>query len=167
MARIHLVIGPVGSGKSTFAQSLTQQHRALRLTLDDWMTTLFRPDRPEDDVMQWYVERVERCIDQIWRVASDALESGMDVVLEIGLIRKHDRERFYARVDREACDLSVYALDAPREVRRERVMRRNEEQGKTFSMVVPPEVFELASDMWEAPDEQEVADRQVQVVSPT
>ena len=57
--------------------------------------------------------------------------------------------------------LVVYVLDAPRDVRRERVLRRNAEQGETFSMVVPPHIFELASDLWQPPGEAECAERSV------
>jgi hypothetical protein len=52
-------------------------------------------------------------------------------------------------------------LDAPRELRRERVLRRNTQQGATFSMVVPPHIFELASDLWQPPGEAECAQRNV------
>lgn len=45
---------------------------------------------------------------------------------------------------------NVYALDAPREVRREQGRRSN-----TFSMVVPDHGFNIASDMWEPPDQDE------------
>jgi hypothetical protein len=45
-------------------------------------------------------------------------------------------------------------------------MRRNVEQGETFSMVVPPEFFELASDLWEVPDEAEREGRTVRFVLP-
>src|SRR5687768_55420 len=43
-ARVHLVLGPVGAGKSTFALELARSSGAVRLTLDEWMTELFRPD---------------------------------------------------------------------------------------------------------------------------
>src|SRR5688500_7324961 len=33
LPRIHLIVGPVGAGKSTFATELATRHRALRLTL--------------------------------------------------------------------------------------------------------------------------------------
>lgn len=157
MPRVHLVIGPVGSGKSTFASGLSRERSALRLTLDEWMVVLFRPDRPEDPNarFEWYVSRVARCVEQIWRVTDRALEAGTDVVLEIGLVRRQDREAFYSRVDAAARDLTVYVVDAPRQVRRGRVRRRNQEQGETFDMVVPDEIFELASDMWDPPDEDE------------
>jgi predicted kinase len=162
-ARIHLVVGPVGAGKSTFALALSRQHGALWFNLDEWMADLFRPDRPATALVEWYVERAERCVDQIWKLTTRAIDAGMHVVLEIGLIRRADRERLYRRVDAAGHDLVVYVLDAPREVRRERVESRNREKGETFSMVVPPHLFEMASDMWEPPDEDERRARDVRV----
>lgn len=163
--RIHLVIGPVGAGKSTFVRQLVQQHRAVPLNLDDWMATLFSPDRPSSpdtaDVMAWYVPRTLRCLAQIWKTAEAVLNAGCDVVLEVGLIQQAQRDAFYERMGPWADAVVVYVLDAPRELRRERVLRRNTQLGATFSMVVPPHIFELASDLWQPPGEAECAQRNV------
>lgn len=156
--RIHLVIGPVGAGKSTFARQLVQQHSAVPLNLDDWMATLFSPDRPDlpgADVMAWYIARTQRCLSQIWKTAEAVLHAGTDVVLEIGLIQQLERDAFYTRMGHWAEAMTVYVLDAPRELRRARVNQRNAERGETFSMVVPPHIFELASDLWQPPDQAE------------
>lgn len=156
MPQVHLVIGPVGAGKSTFALALSREHHAVRLTLDEWMAELFGGDpRPADGRVAWYVERTERCLAQMWKLCARMTEVGTSVVLEIGLIRRAAREAFYERADAAGLDLTVHVVDAPREVRRARVMRRNEQKGETFSMVVPPDFFELASDLWEPPDEVE------------
>lgn len=155
MPHIHLVEGPVGAGKSTFAFRLGQRHRAPHLNLDEWMATLFRADRPETDHRIWYAERKARCIEQIWSVACEILDTGSDVVLELGLVQRAVREAFYERVDAAGHEMTVYLLDAPRDVRRARVRERNRVQGATFAMVVPDEIFELASDLWEAPDDRE------------
>lgn len=161
MARVYLIVGPVGAGKSTFSRQLCQEKKAVHLALDEWMVTLFRPDRPENGVMEWYVERTQRCIEQIWRTTQRLIEVGTNVVLEIGLIQQHQRLAFYQRVDVTSIELTVYVLDAPRELRRERVLQRNQEKGCTFSMVVPPEIFELASDMWEPLTDEECVGREV------
>jgi len=63
---IHLVEGAVGSGKSTLASRLSEEHRAPRLILDDWMATLYGPDRPSTGNIEWYLERKGRCIEQMW-----------------------------------------------------------------------------------------------------
>ncbi len=161
LGHLHLIIGPVGAGKSTFALALSQEHQAPRLNLDEWMVELFAPDRPSQGVLPWYAERCQRCIRQIWRIAQRLVAQGLDVVLEIGLITRADRKAFFARVDAEPMGLTIHVLDAPRDVRRERVRRRNSGKGETFAMVVPPEVFELASDMWEPLAQEESAERDV------
>ena len=154
---VHLLIGPVGAGKSTVALRLSRERHAVRLILDEWMAVLFRDDRPESGFVEWYVERAQRCVDQIWNVAREVLSAGADVVLEIGLLRRSERARFYRRVQDAGVAMNVLIVDAPRDVRRERVEQRNRERGETFTMVVPPAVFELASDMWEEPDDAERA----------
>jgi predicted kinase len=83
------------------------------------------------------------------------------VVLEIGLIRRGEREAFYRRVEDAGFELTIHLLDADRDVRRERVMRRNQEDGVV--QVVPLELFEMASDLWEAPDDIELSARDVRV----
>ncbi len=159
---LHLIIGPVGAGKSTFARALGRKHRAVLLVLDDWMAQLFGADeRPKAGRIEWYLERRDRCLEQIWKVTAALCEVGTPVVLEIGLIRRDERAAFYRRVDEAELALSVYVLDAPRAVRRDRVMRRNEEQGETFAQVVPLEFFELASDLWEPPDDEESSERSI------
>ena len=165
MARLHLVLGPVGAGKSTFAIQLSERHGALRLTLDEWMATLFSPDRPETGLVEWYTERADRCIDQIWKLASQLIGMGSDVVLEIGLIKQRDRLRFYERVDDAGYELTIYVLDLPRDVRRQRVLERNQKRGDTFSSEVPPHIFELASDMWQPLDDAECRGRDVRFIA--
>lgn len=160
-ACVHLVVGPVGAGKSTFALQLARERSAIRLTLDEWMTQLFRPDRPATDRIPWYRERAQRCIDQIWTLARQLTACGHDVVLEIGLLQRDERERFYARIDHAGLPLTIHVLDAARHIRRDRVLQRNREQGPTFSMPVPPDIFELASDLWHPPEHDECEGRDV------
>lgn len=159
MSRMHLIIGPVGAGKSTFARTLAEEHGAVRLTLDAWMAKLYGDDERPADRVAWYVARVERCLEVVRELAAQLVAVGTPVVLEIGLVQREARERFYAWVDANAFDLAVYVVDAPRALRRARVMARNEAQGETFSMVVPPAFFELASDLWEPPTGAEIEDR--------
>jgi len=164
MATIYLVEGPVGAGKSTFAARLSVTHAAPRLILDEWMATLFRADRPSDGFVDWYVERKRRCIEQIWHVACDMIDTGTNVVLELGLVQRQDRSDFYARVDASGTTLKVYVLDAPEHVRRQRVHTRNVEKGSTFKMEVSDEIFALANRMWEEPDDSEAAERDIEFV---
>lgn len=165
MAKLHIIEGPVGAGKTTFAAQLSHRHKTPPLVLDDWMANLFRPDRPAEDFWRWYAERKDRCVAQIWKMASGLLDTGNDAIVELGLVQSAQRFSLYERVEAGRYDYTVYVLDAPIAERRDRVRNRNVEKGPTFSMAVPDEVFALASQMWEPLDKAECAGRDVHFVS--
>lgn len=156
-----LIEGPVGAGKSTFSNDLSRQINAPHMNLDSWMSRLFTPDRPPVGIMEWYVERKERCVDQIWDVALQVLNSGCDIILELGLIQSESRRAMYERIKDSSHEILVYVLDAPIEERRKRVRNRNLTEGNTYSMEVPDEIFEIASNMWEEPADAECAQQEV------
>ena len=165
MALIRLIEGPVGVGKSTLASQVCKDNKAPRLILDNWMATLFRPDRPSANIIEWYVERKSRCIDQIWKIACDILDTGSDVILELGLIQQSYREQFYDRVDDAGHSMKIYVLDASQEVRKKRVQQRNLIKGETYSMEVSDQIFNMASAMWEPIDESECRNYEVEFIS--
>jgi predicted kinase len=165
MAQAHLIEGPVGAGKSTYALGLVRQGQGVHIALDAWCAALFSPDRPADNWLPWYIERKARLLQLIWAHAERLLDSGSDVILELGLIQRAARLPFSQQVLEAGHTLCIHVLDAPTEVRRERVHRRNLEQGPTFAMVVPDAIFDMASQFWEPPDEVECEQFRVQWVS--
>lgn len=165
MSRVHLIEGPVGAGKSTFGAALAASSNGVHIPLDEWFAMLFSPDRPGGDFVPWYVERKERLLGLIWNHSRRILASGRDVVLELGLIQQQPRIQFCRMITNEGFLPHLHVLDAPLEIRRARVQRRNEERGPTFSMVVPDHVFEMASKLWESPDEFECEELEVSFVT--
>lgn len=156
MAHLYFIEGPVGAGKSTYAQSLASEGAFPHIALDEWFVRLFSPDRPQENVVSWYVERKDRLLELILHHARAILAAGKDVALELGLIQRTQRQALLRQIQQEGISFSVHILDAPLDIRRERVKKRNVEQGATFSMIVPDHIFEIASSMWEAPDEIEL-----------
>lgn len=79
------------------------------------------------------------------------------------MILRSDRDRLYSRIDAAglADRLHIWVLDADRDIRRARVEQRNARRGATFKMIVPSAIFELASDLWQPPDDAEIAGRQI------
>lgn len=165
MPMIHLVEGPVGAGKSTFSKSLARGTNGVHIPLDEWFARLFSPDRPTGDFIPWYVSRKARLLELIWAHSRGILAAGSDVILELGLIQQTSRIDFCRMVISEEFDLVMYELDAPIEVRRVRVKQRNIEKGATFSMVVPEQIFELVSSMWEPSDEFERSEYKIKYLS--
>lgn len=156
-ATLHVLIGPVGAGKTTFGQRRAATEGAVFLDLDAWMVRLYGDDkRPSEGVLGWYLERRERVRSVAWSLTLDVLRAGTDVWLEFGLLAAEERRQFYERAQSEDVAFRVYLLDAPRDVRRQRVMERNR-AGKPFTQAVPLEFFERASDAWQPPSAQESA----------
>lgn len=159
MPKITLLLGPVGAGKTTFALDLAGKAPAVFFNLDEWMTILYSDDRPQDNIIDWYVSRAGRCKKLILAMTERSLASGLDVILEIGLLKKEEREQFYHWVKQRRIELEICVFDVERSVRRQWVLARNAQQGANFSMEVPPSVFEFASDLWEPVSADEVAHR--------
>jgi predicted kinase len=80
---VHLIYGPVGAGKSTYAKKLSAEKNAIHFAIDEWMHSLFGEDKPERMDMTWTMTRVQRCEAQIWLTCMQILASGRDVVLEL------------------------------------------------------------------------------------
>ena len=47
MPTVHLIEGPVGAGKSTYASALARRTNGVHIALDEWFAALFSPDRSQ------------------------------------------------------------------------------------------------------------------------
>lgn len=104
------------------------------------------------------LQRKDRLLEVLWNHAVAMSRASQVAILELGLIQEQARYDLYARARELGVALKLYVLDAPIEICRQRVRRRNEERGATFSMVVLDHIFEVANSMWEAPDEAEITE---------
>jgi predicted kinase len=110
------MIGLPGAGKTTQAKELAAARRALRLTPDDWMISLFDGTQPEGkrDLLEG------RLVD----LALQALRLGVSVVLDFGLWGRDERSalRWLAGAIGAACDVVYLPVDE--ETQRERIAHR-------------------------------------------
>lgn len=83
MATLFLIVGLPGAGKSTRAKELAAQHRALRLTPDEWMIPLFGDSMAGGK--RFVLEG------QLISVALQVLRLGTSVVLDFGLWGRDER----------------------------------------------------------------------------
>ncbi|XOV89954.1 MAG: AAA family ATPase [Pseudomonadota bacterium] len=149
MPLVHLIEGPIGAGKSTYAAALSERISAPSLCLDEWIACLFLPDRPTSASVDWYLTRKERCENQIWRTAVTILKAGSDVILELGLLTRENRQAFSKRASDAGFVVQIHVLDAPLAIRRERVRQRNLARGNTWHLDITDEMFERSNGWWE------------------
>ena len=150
-AKVHMVYGASGAGKTTFAIKLAIQINGVHFSIDRWMQDLFGDDVPDPLTYEWIRERVSRCEERIWATAKELVPLGVSPVLDLGFMKRADRERFTAYVQDAGFELEQHYLSASRELRRSRVMTRNEQQGETYSVTMTPEMFEFAEGLFEPP----------------
>jgi len=129
MATLHLIYGAVGSGKTTFARQLEREVRAVRFTPDEWMLLLYGDRGPEDA----FHATLDRVYELIWEHAVRVLRTGTDVIMDCGFWTRAARDEARRRAAELGVSYRIYAIQCPREVARQRTLRRTEElAGRTL-----------------------------------
>jgi predicted kinase len=155
-ATLHVICGPCGAGKTTYAHAFARREGAVAFVLDEWGARLFGPEVRGPIELAWMLERLARCAELIRSTAVAVLTAGSSVILDIGLMRRADRERIRQLAKANGLSVQWHFVDAPQEVRRARVAARNAARGETFVMEVSPEMFSLLENLYEAPEPAEL-----------
>lgn len=156
MARLIIVTGPVGAGKTTYSLTISKQIGATRFSIDQWMQLLFSKDMTSLDY-SWMVERVERCYAQIWQVSKQILALDNHVILDLGFTTKKQRAHFSDLAKTLGIDAEVHYLKASKEIRKKRVEKRNTEKNPdVYSFEVTDFMFNFMEPKYEVPSQQEL-----------
>ena len=125
----HIIVGFIGSGKTTFARKLAAETGAVRFTKDEWMVRLFG-NTPAPDTFEDYDGRMAALATDI---ALACLAAGTDVVIDEGFWVQEHRDRIRARVLDVGAIPKMYFLDAPYAVMKERTrVRTAQPPGDSF-----------------------------------
>ncbi len=156
MARLIMVCGPTGVGKTTYSLKLCKEIDAVRFSIDPWMQTLFSKDMVSLDY-GWMIERVNRCYEQIWEVSEQIIALDGTVILDLGFTTKEQRHVFTDRAKALGINAEVHYLDAPTDTRRQRVEKRNlEKDPAVYAFEVTNGMFDFMEPRFEVPDEKEL-----------
>lgn len=153
---IHLICGSTGAGKTTYSLRLGRSLGAVHLAIDEWMTTLFAPDREKPD-FSWIIERVQRCETQMAGTVRQRAGLGVPAVLDISLLRQDQRRKWTAIAAELGVGARLHFLDAEPAVRWRRVLQRNEQKGETYRLTVTRFMFDFIESIWQPPSPEEMA----------
>ncbi len=115
-ARLILVCGLPGAGKTTHAKALERRLHAVRFSPDEWMSAL---------AVDIYDEAARTRIEQLqWSLCERLLTLGLSVIVEWGTWAQSERNTLRQRARELGAAVELHYLFAPEEVLFERIQRR-------------------------------------------
>jgi len=118
-ARLIIVCGLPGSGKTTLAKCLEERLRAVRFAPDEWMDALS---------INLYDEESRARIEALqWNLSQELLKLGLTIIIEWGTWGKSERDTLREGARKLGAAVELHYLSAPTEVLFERVQRRGME----------------------------------------
>jgi predicted kinase len=141
------MVGLPGVGKTTRAAELAAAHRALRLTPDEWMISLFDGWQPpgKRDLLEG----------RLITVALQALRLGTNVVLDFGLWSRDERSALRWLAEAAGASCRVVYVSLAEDVQRARIAHRQATAPHTTFPMSEAEIDEWRT-QFEAPDAAEL-----------
>jgi predicted kinase len=129
------MVGLPGAGKTTRAEEVAAAYRALRLTPDEWMISLFEGSQPDGkrDLLEG----------RLITLALQALRLGTSVVLDFGFWSRDERSALRWLATSAGASCQVIYLPVDEDVQRARIAHRQATAPHTTFPMTEAEV-----DMW-------------------
>ena len=118
-ARLIIVCGLPGSGKTTVAKMLESRLHAIRLAPDDWMDAL--------SINLWDEEKRAKIEALQWKLAQELLAVGVTVIIEWGTWGRSERDALRLGARALGAAVELHYLSASEDVLFERIHSRGME----------------------------------------
>lgn len=153
---IHLIVGNTGAGKTSYAHQLQEESKGIVFSIDQWNKILFFPDKREKDGLSWFLERIERAETLMMHQIIQLDKIGVDAILDLGLAKQAHRAKFIKFAKENSLQWQIHYLNLSKEIRYQRIQKRNNEKGETFEFEVTQANFDFMESWFEKPSEQEL-----------
>ena len=118
----HIIIGFIGSGKTTFARKLEKETGAIRFTKDEWMVRVFCNTPPKDKFEEYDNRMASLATD----MALVCLKAGISVIIDEGFWVKEHRDAISEKIKSVGAIPKLYYLEVPFEIMKARTITRSE-----------------------------------------
>lgn len=147
-ARLILICGLPGSGKTTLARWLAPTIPAVRFSPDEWKHDL--------GIDYYDEERRVRLEERLWRLAQELLGLGQSVILENGFWAREERDELRLAARALGVGVEPRYLEAPVDELWRRLEIRNRE-ARPGTAPIKRDDLERWAQRFEAPDDAELA----------
>lgn len=155
MPKVLIMCGKICSGKSTYAEKLKLENKAVILSVDELTLALFENQAGEK--LDFYVEKLK---EYFLKKSLDIVEAGADVILDWGFWTK--KERDYAREFYDSRNISYqfYYMNVGIDEWKKRISKRNQEIKREQLEAYPIDkgLLSKVEKMFEEPDRKELKD---------
>lgn len=155
MPKVLVMCGKICSGKSTYAEKLKLENKAVILSVDELTLALFENQAGEK--LDFYVEKLK---EYFLKKSLDIVEAGADVILDWGFWTK--KERDYARgfYDLRNISYQFYYMNVGIDEWKNRILKRNQEIKREQLEAYPIDkgLLSKVEKMFEEPDRKELKD---------
>ena len=155
MPKVLIMCGKICSGKSTYAEKLKLENKAVILSVDELTLALF--ENKAGEKLDFYVEKLK---EYFLKKSLDIVEAGADVILDWGFWTK--KERDYAREFYDSRNISYqfYYMNVGIDEWKKRILKRNQEIKREQLEAYPIDkgLLSKVEKMFEEPDRKELKD---------
>ena len=153
MAKVILICGKICSGKSTYAEKLRIENKAVLLSIDEIMLALF--GLYVGDKHDEYVEKTEK---YLFDKSLEIIENGIDVILDWGLWTRDERKYAKEFYSTRGIEHEIYYLNISDETWKARLDKRNRavSAGEIIAYPVDDNLAEKFGAIFEMPDRDEI-----------
>jgi predicted kinase len=151
----HLMIGFIGSGKTTFARKLEREMGVVRFTKDEWTVKIFGNDftkgNLQNDKFHEYDGKMTKLATEI---ALRFLKTGTSVIIDDGFWYRKQRDEMRQTLQDIGAVAKFYYLATPVDVMKSRTVQRSE-RPSIDSFYITEQEFNDYLKMFEPPTDDE------------
>ncbi|MBQ8826972.1 MAG: ATP-binding protein [Oscillospiraceae bacterium] len=153
MSKVIMICGKLCSGKSTYAEKLKKNGKAVLLSVDELMLDILEPRL--GDMHDEYVRRTKG---YLLKKSLEVLASEADVILDWGFWSRHERESVKGFYSEKNICTELHYINVSDNEWTQRITRRNAlvEAGETSAYYVDEGLAEKFRSLFEEPDKNEI-----------
>ena len=154
MAKIYLICGKICCGKTTYAQKICNENKAILLSVDEITLALF--GQHCGDKHDEYVERTEK---YLLNKSLELIENNINVVLDWGFWTKLERLAVKEFYESRGIEYELHYIDVSEETWQYRLNKRNNAvlAEETSAYYVDDNLAAKFASIFEIPDKDEIS----------